>query len=132
MSMSASLNEPRPLSGLSDGLIGGGAWLKASREGRAKFEPCHSIARGRSQKPIQRVAAFLVTISRINSYEGRDPNAIPDCLKSGFVADLLGVSIDLLTDVLRNLANRGFVQPNSGSGLLITDLAGLERVADAD
>ena len=97
MPMSASLNEPRPLSGLSYGLIGGGAWLKARQEDkdRANFEPRnHSAACRRSQKPIERVAAFLVAVSRNNSYEGRDPNAIPDFLSSGFVADLLGLSID--------------------------------------
>ena len=134
MPMSASLNEPRPLSGFSHGLIGGGAWLKARQEdeGRAKFEPrCHSVVRSRSQKPIERVAAFLVAVSRNNSYEGRDPNAVPDFLSSGFVADLLGLSIDLLADVLRRLANLGVVQPSKVAGLLITDLAALERLADA-
>ena len=45
---------------------------------------------------------------------------------AGFVADLLGMSIDLLADVLLNLANLGFVQPNKVSGLLITDLAVFE------
>ena len=59
MSISASLNEPRPLSEFSHGLIGGGAWQKARQDdkGRAKFEPrCHSVVRSRSQKPIERVA----------------------------------------------------------------------------
>lgn len=131
MPMSASLNEPRPLSGFSHGLIGGGGWLKARREdeGRAKFEPHHSAACRRSQKPIERVAAFLVVVSRNNSYEGRDPNAIPDFLSSGFVAGLLGLSIDLLADVLRRLASLGVVQPSKEAGLLITDLAALERLA---
>ena len=134
MSMSASLNEPRPLSGFSHGLIGGSAWLKAREEdeGRAKFEPPnHSAAWRRGQKPIERVAAFLVAVSRNNSYEGRDPNAIPDFLSSGFVAHLLGLSIDLLADVLRRLASLGVVQPSKVAGLLITDLAALERLADA-
>jgi CRP/FNR family transcriptional regulator len=134
MLTSALINEPRPLSGFSHGLIGGGAWLKARQEdeGRAKFEPRnHSAVCGRSQEPIERVAAFLVAVSRNNSYEGRDPNAIPDFLSSGFVTDLLGFSIDLLADVLRRLANLGLVQPSKVAGLLITDLAALERLADA-
>jgi CRP/FNR family transcriptional regulator, anaerobic regulatory protein len=134
MPMSASLNEPRPLSGLSHGLIGGGAWLKARQEDkdRANFEPRnHSAACRRSQKPIERVAAFLVAVSRNNSYEGRDPNAIPDFLSSGFVADLLGLSIDLLADVLRRLASLGVVHPGKVAGLLIKDLAALERLRRA-
>ena len=132
--MTVSLNEPRPLSGFSHGLIGGDAWLKAREEdeGRTKFEPRnHSAVCSRSQKPIERVAAFLVAVSRNNSYEGRDPNAVPDFLSSGFVADLLGFSIDLLADVLRRLASLGAVQPSKEAGLLITDLAALERLADA-
>lgn len=132
--MSVSLNQPRPLSGFSPELIGGDAWLKAREEdeGRAKFEPRnHSAVCRRSQKPIERVAAFLVAVSRNNSYEGRAPNAVPDFLSSGFVADLLGLSIDRLADVLRRLANLGVVQPSKVAGLLITDPAALERLADA-
>ena len=132
--MSVSLNEPRPLSGFSHGLIGGHAWLKAREEdeGRTKFEPRnYSAVCRRSQKPIERVAAFLVAVSRNNSYEGRDPNAVPDFLSSGFVADLLGLSIDLLAGVLLRLSSLGVVQPSKVAGLLITDLAALERLADA-
>jgi CRP/FNR family transcriptional regulator len=77
------------------------------------------------------VAAFLVAVSRNNMYEGRDANAVPDFLSSGFVADLLGLSIDLLADVLRSLAKLDIVQPSKVAGLLITDLAALERLADA-
>ena len=134
MSISASLNEARPLSGFSHGLIGGSAWLKARQEveDRAKFEPRnHSAACRRSQKPIERVAAFLVAVSRNNSYEGRDPSVVPDFLSSGFVADLLGLSIDLLADVLRRLASLGVVQPSKSAGLLITDMAALEQLVDA-
>ena len=72
-----------------------------------------------------------MVVSRNNTYEGRDANAVPDFLSSGFVADLLGLSIDLLADVLRKLANLGVVQPSKVTGLLITDPAALERLADA-
>ena len=68
-----------------------------------------------------------MAISRNNSYEGRDPNAVPNFLSSGFVADFLGLSIDLLADVLRRLANLGLVQPSKVAGLLITDLGALEH-----
>ena len=131
--MLASLNEPCPLSGFSHGLIGGSAWLKAREEdeGRAKFEPRNHSTVCRRSQPIERVAAFLVAVSRNNSYEGRDPNAVPDFLSSGFVADLFGLGIDQLADVLSRLANLGVVQPSKVAGLLITDLAALERLADA-
>lgn len=132
--MSVSLNQPRPLSGFSPGLIAGDAWRQAREEdaGRTKFEPRNrsAVCNG-SQTPLARVAAFLVVVSRNNTYEGRDANAVPDFLSSGFVADLLGLSIDLLADVLRKLANLGVVQPSKVAGLLITDPAALERLADA-
>ena len=99
---------------------------------RTRFQPLNrSAACHGSQKPIERVAAFLMAVSRNNSYEGRDPNTVPDFLSSGFVADLLGLSIDLLADVLRRLSNLGVVQPGKGGGLLIADLAALEQLADA-
>ena len=131
--MSVSLNQPRPLSGFFPGLIAGDAWRQAREEdaGRTKFDPRNpsAVCTG-SQTPITRVAAFLVVVSRNNTYEGRDANAVPDFLSSGFVADLLGLSIDLLADVLRRLAQLGVVQA-SKAGLLITDPAALERLADA-
>ena len=131
--MTVSLYESPP-NGFSHGLIGGNARLKVRNEdeGRTKFEPRnHSVVCRRSQKPIGRVAAFLVAVSRNNSYEGRAPNAVPDFLSSGFVADLLDLSIDMLADVLRRLAILGVVQPSEVAGLLITDLPALERLADA-
>ena len=94
--MSVSLNQPRPLSGFPHGIIGGDAWRKAREEdqGQTRFQPLNrSAACHGSQKPIERVAAFLMAVSRNNSYEGRDPNTVPDFLSSGFVADLLGLSI---------------------------------------
>ena len=129
--MSVSLNQPRPLSGFFPGHIAGDAWRQAREEDRTKFDPRNSsaVCNGR-QTPITRVAAFLLVVSRNNTYEGRDANAVPDFLSSGFVADLLGLSIDLLADVLRRLAKLGVVQ-TSKAGLLITDPAALERLADA-
>jgi hypothetical protein len=62
-----------------------------------------------------RVAALLSAISRNNRYEGRDPAIIPDCFSSGFVADLLGLSVSHLADALVELKRRGLVrEPPSG------------------
>ena len=38
-----------------------------------------------TDKPLSRVAALLVSISRNNGYEGRDPCAMPDTLTSGLL-----------------------------------------------
>jgi Crp-like helix-turn-helix protein len=76
-----------------------------------------------------RVAALLSAISRNNRYEGRDPAVIPDCFSSGFVADLLGLSVSHLADALVELKCRGLVQ-EQGSTLRLTDLSALERLVE--
>ncbi len=94
-------------------------------------------ARRRSQevaapdKPLSRVAALLVSISRNNGYEGRDPHVMPDTLTSGFVADLLGVDIASLAALLVDLRRRGLIDNDPSSALRLKDLAALETLADA-
>lgn len=83
-----------------------------------------------SDKPLARVAALLVSISRNNSYEGRDPRQLPDTLTSGFVADLLGIDIGSLAALLVDLRRRGLVDSDPSSALLLKDLDGLEMLAD--
>ena len=82
-------------------------------------------------KPLSRVAALLVSISRNNTYEGRDPALVPDTLTSGFVADLLGIDIASLAALLVELRRRGLIDNDPSSALRLKDLAGLERLADA-
>jgi CRP/FNR family transcriptional regulator len=84
-----------------------------------------------SDEPLGRVAALLVSISRNNSYEGRDPRVMPDTLTSGFVADLLGLEIGSLAALLVDLRRRGLIDSDSSSTLLLKDLGGLEMLADA-
>jgi Crp-like helix-turn-helix protein len=81
------------------------------------------------EEPLARVAALLVSISRNNSYEGRDPSIMPDALTSGFVADLLGIDIDELATLLVDLNRRGLVE-TCGSTLKLKDMPALERLAD--
>ena len=84
-----------------------------------------------SDKPLARVAGLLVSISRNNSYEGRDPRLLPDTLTSGFVADLLGIDIGSLAALLVDLRRRGLIDGDPSSALLLKDLSGLEMLADA-
>ena len=84
-----------------------------------------------SDEPLGRVAALLVSISRNNSYEGRDSRVIPDTLTSGFVADLLGLEIGSLAALLVDLRRRGLIDSAPSSSLLLKDLDGLEMLADA-
>src|SRR5262245_57794876 len=59
--------------------------------------------------PLARVASLLIAISRNNSYEGRNPNHVPETLSSGFVADLLGLDITVLAAYLVELRNLGLL-----------------------
>ncbi|MTD95776.1 hypothetical protein GIW81_15665 [Hyphomicrobium sp. xq] len=80
------------------------------------------------ERTIDQLAALLISVSRNNQYEGRDPACIPDNLASGFVADLLGVDIGMLTDALIALQQRGLVRAE-GHGLRLTNMSALERLA---
>jgi Crp-like helix-turn-helix protein len=92
------------------------------------------VARRRSLAAVEshvRVAALLSSISHNNRYEGRDPTVIPDCFSSGFVADLLGLSVSRLADALVELKRRGLVQ-EQGSAVRLTDLSALDSLVESD
>ena len=90
-----------------------------------------SSAGSASRNPLQRIASLLIAISRNNSYEGRDPHAIPDTLTSGFVAQLLGIEVPALAHLLATLEHQGMVARAPNAGLRLTNLVSLERLADA-
>lgn len=81
-----------------------------------------------AERGVPQLAALLLSISRNNEYEGRDPHFIPDNLASGFVADLLGLEVHLLADALLALQERGLVRPK-GRALCLTDLSALEMMS---
>jgi hypothetical protein len=88
-----------------------------------------AYARGRSSPPI-RLAAFLVTLSRNNAREGRDPKIIPDTLNCGAVAEMLGLEVSALATALLELANKHLIELVPEASLRISDMQGLERFAD--
>jgi CRP/FNR family transcriptional regulator, anaerobic regulatory protein len=89
-----------------------------------------ALEKSTSDKPLSRVAALLVSISRNNGYEGRDPRVMPDTLTSGFVADLLGLDIGSLAAMLVDLRRRGLIDSDASSALHLKDIAKLESLAD--
>jgi CRP/FNR family transcriptional regulator len=93
------------------------AYLKEALGGRAR------------PGPLRRVAALFVTLSRYNTYEGRDANVITDSLKCGAAADHLGLSVDVLAQQLAELEARGLIEP-CAKGLRLLDLDTLMRLAD--
>lgn len=79
--------------------------------------------------PLRRVAALLVTLSRYNTYEGREAEVITDSLTCGAAADHLGMSVDVLARELAELEARGLVEP-CDKGLRLLDTETLTRLAD--
>ena len=80
--------------------------------------------------PLERLAAFLVSLSRTNSHEGRDPTVIGEFCPSVFAAGYLDLSIEDLTALLLELEHRGLIEPYSG-GVRLNDIDALEELAGA-
>jgi CRP/FNR family transcriptional regulator len=72
--------------------------------------------------PVERLANYLLAIA--------NDSLIADDVSSGFVADRLQMSVDTLSSALVGLERKGLVAL-SESGLKITDVVELERVANA-
>ncbi len=79
--------------------------------------------------PLERLAAFLVSLSRTNAHEGRDPTVIGESCPSVFAAGYLDLSIEDLTAHLLELEHRGLIEPYSG-GVRLKDIDALEKLAE--
>lgn len=88
-----------------------------------------SSVRFSRQNPLGRLAAFLLTLSRENEQEGRDPALLMQPLNCGVVADFLAVSIDRLGSLLVQLEQRGILEPCPPEGLRLLDIGALEGLA---
>jgi CRP/FNR family transcriptional regulator len=53
-----------------------------------------ALAQAGREAPIERLAAFLVSVSRNSRHEGRDPTIVGNVYASGVVADLLEMTIE--------------------------------------
>jgi CRP/FNR family transcriptional regulator len=88
-----------------------------------------SSVRFSRQNPLGRLAAFLLTLSRENEQEGRDPTLLMEPLQCGVVADFLALSIDRLGSLLVQLEQRGIIEPFPPDGLRLRDMEALEGLA---
>ena len=111
----------------SDGQLA--ARFAAAGDREFDYMRVRSIESGRGN-PTKRVASFLAAMSRMSASEGRDPNVITEEFSSGAVAEHLNMSVDALASVLRQLEAQGMVAA-ADKGLRITDIAALEKFADA-
>lgn len=110
-------NDPRGQARLADGI---------EREIDFLRDSCVRFSR---QNPLGRLAAFLLTLSRENAQEGRDPALLLQPLNCGVVADFLALSIDRLGSLLVELERRGLIEPCPPDGLRLVDIIGLEGLA---
>jgi CRP/FNR family transcriptional regulator, anaerobic regulatory protein len=88
------------------------------------------LASSARERPIVRLAAFLVAVSHRSREEGGDYTLIDDSVDCGVIADFLGLSVDLLTLALMQLEMRGLVETAPFHGLRLRDIPALEAIAD--
>ena len=82
------------------------------------------------ENPLGRIAAFLLTLSRQNEEEGRDPTLLTQPLQCGVVADFLAPSLDRLGSLLVRLEQRAIIAPCPPYGLRLSDLNALRALVD--
>lgn len=80
-------------------------------------------------KPVERLAAFLLAVSAIEKREGRACLAVPSKLTCGYVADMLGLTLDGLAASMEKLKQRGLVAVTD-EGLELRNSKGLELLAE--
>ncbi|MFA5956414.1 Crp/Fnr family transcriptional regulator [Hyphomicrobium sp.] len=88
-----------------------------------------SLAKSARERPMVRLAAFLVAVSHRIGDEGGDPALIDDTVDCGVIADFLGLSVDLLALALMQLEMRGLVETAPPHGLRLKDISALEDIA---
>ena len=89
-----------------------------------------SIVRRGQERPIERVAAFLIALSRNNAIEGREPAVIGNSMGCGIAADYLSLSIEKLGALLAELRKRGLIDLCPDKSLRILDIEALQELAD--
>jgi CRP-like cAMP-binding protein len=90
-----------------------------------EYRKAQVLGRGPST-PLTRLAAFLVSESRLRAYEGLDPSEAAESLECGPVGSLLGLDEDTLAATVEELKGLGFVEQSQAAGLRLKDI---ERLA---
>lgn len=89
-----------------------------------------SLVTAARERPMVRLASFLIAVSRRIRDEGGDPSFIDDTVDCGIIADFLGLSVDLLALALMQLEMRGLIETAPPHGLRLKDIAALETIAE--
>jgi len=81
---------------------------------------------------IEKVATFLLRISRRNERENTDECQLYLPMTRAEIADYLGLTIETVSRNITKLKTRGLIRLESKSRVQILDLEGLEDIADGD
>ena len=87
------------------------------------------IAESVDLTPLQRVARVLLARSETAKHQGCNLRAISDVLDSDYIAGLIGVSVDDLTQHIRVLLDLGYLEISSSIGIEISDIDGLQAMS---
>ena len=81
-------------------------------------------------RPVARLAALLLVLSRRNGEEGRDPTLIDGVIDAEIVARQLGLSLDQLALAANQLEARGCVKTAPDRCMRLTDMQALASITD--
>lgn len=81
---------------------------------------------------LEKVATFLLRISRRNRREGRDEALLHLPMKRSEIADYLGLTIETVSRNITKLRTTGIIKLESKSEVRITDIQLLEDLAEGD
>ena len=89
------------------------------------------VARSVQGLPIHKVANLLVVISRLDEFEGRDPDVVSEEQDCRLIAKLLGMYIELFAHSLKGLQILGLITWDPQKGLCIPDRGRLEAFGNS-
>jgi len=78
----------------------------------------------------ERVATFLLVLSRRNERRNRDPNTIELPMTRADIGDFLGLTIETVSRTFTKLKGLELIEINQGTTVRIIDMVGLQSTAD--
>ena len=81
---------------------------------------------------IERVVSFLLAFSRRNERSGRDPSTFELPMTRADIADFLGLTFETVSRTFTKLRIMGLIELAQSNQVKLTDMDGLENLADGD
>ncbi|MGI9522877.1 MAG: Crp/Fnr family transcriptional regulator [Hyphomicrobiaceae bacterium] len=77
------------------------------------------IAESVDVEPVKKVARLLLAMSSLAEHEGRAINVVAEALECKFLADLIGLRIEVLEDAVEKLARAGVLYTSALGGAVV-------------